>query len=90
VIKDGDKIYINSLGEEARVSATQTLGAATSKKINVNSATSSELDTLPGVGTVIATKIISLRPYKDVAELLSKKAVGNATYNKIKDLVSVQ
>ncbi len=88
-VKDGDKIYINAIGEEAAVDTTNVLSQK-SGKININSASASELDTLPGVGEKTVAKIIAARPYKSIDELLSKKIVGNATYNKIKDLVSVQ
>ncbi|OGE13976.1 hypothetical protein A3G14_03855 [Candidatus Curtissbacteria bacterium RIFCSPLOWO2_12_FULL_38_9] len=57
--------------------------------INVNTASEAQLDTLPGVGPVTAGKIIASRPYSSVEELLSKKAVGRATFDKIKDLVTV-
>lgn len=89
LIKDGDKIYINSIGEGVAAGGTQTLGTTT-KKININNATATELDTLPGIGQVTANKIIAQRPYKDVSDLLTKKVVGQSTYNKIKDLVSAQ
>lgn len=90
-VKDGEKIYINAIGEETSTGnsgSTKTL-AATNSKISLNKASASQLDTLPGVGQVTANKIIAGRPYASVAELLSKKIVGSATYNKIKDLVSV-
>jgi competence protein ComEA len=87
-ITDGQKIYILSLGE--RDSSGAALGSQTvSDKVNVNFASAKELDSLPGVGAVTAEKIISLRPYNTLEDLLNKKAVGKATYEKIKDLVSV-
>ncbi len=84
---DGQKIYIQAKGE-SEVGGL-SLGAKTSDKINVNFASAKELDTLPGIGEVTAAKIIAARPYNSVGELLTKKAVGKATFEKIKDLVSV-
>ena len=87
-ITDGQKIYVPVVGEASKGSAGSVVGE-TSGKINVNSASSSDLDTLPGIGPVTAQKIISGRPYKSPEELLSKKAVGASTFEKIKDKITV-
>ena len=84
---DGQKVYIQAKGETQ--GAGSSLGAKTSDKVNVNFASVKELDTLPGVGEVTASKIIAARPYNSIDDLLTKKAVGKATFEKIKDLVSV-
>lgn len=85
-ISDGQKIYIQRSGEIS----TSTLGSSSqSSKININFASTKELDSLPGVGSVTIEKIVSNRPYSQVEELLTKKVVGKATFEKIKDLVSV-
>lgn len=87
-VSDGQKIYIKTTGESESVGSS--LGASTvSGKVNINFASMKELDTLPGIGPVTAEKIIASRPYNAVEELLTKKAVGSATYEKIKGLVSV-
>jgi len=57
-------------------------------KINVNKATSSELDTLPGIGPAYAEKIISNRPYKDIAEFESKSGLYKSTIENIKELIT--
>jgi competence protein ComEA len=86
-ITDGQKIYIPLVGEAGK-SSTGSVAGQTAGKINVNFASSSELDTLPGIGPVTAQKIISGRPYSSVDELLSRKVVGAATFEKIKDKIS--
>lgn len=58
-------------------------------KVNINSATEAELDTLPGVGSATAKKIIGKRPYASLDELLEKKVLSQGTYDKIIDLVIV-
>ncbi len=58
-------------------------------KINVNAASKSELDTLPGVGEVTAQKIIDNRPYQKLEELKEKKAVNKSTYEKILDKIKL-
>lgn len=88
---DGSKIYVPKVGEG--VSSTSNVSGVsatnTATKININSASSSELDTLPGIGEVTAQKIISGRPYQTTDELLTKKVVSKSVYDKIKDQLVV-
>lgn len=90
-VSDGMKIYIPVVGESAAAGTTTVLtaSATSSQLINLNSASASELDNLPGVGTVTAQKIISNRPYTSVQDLLTKKVVGSSEYQKIKDQVGI-
>lgn len=57
--------------------------------ININSSSIEELDTLPGIGTAAAQKIIQNRPYKSIEELLSKKVLKKNIYEQIKALISL-
>ena len=91
-VTDGQKIYIPSREESNtnKDSPRSTLqGLSLKEKININTASSAELDTLWGVGEATAKKIIDNRPYGAVEELLTKKAVKNNVYEAIKDSVSV-
>lgn len=71
------------------LSNSSNLLGITAGKVNINIASQAEIEDLPGVGPVTAGKIISGRPYQTIEELKSKKAVGNALFEKIKDLIVV-
>lgn len=85
-LSDGIKIYVPFEGES---SGGVVGGAQISNKVGLNSASQTQLEALPGVGPATALKIVSGRPYTDMSELLSKRVVSRAVYEKIKDLVDV-
>ncbi len=87
-VSDGMKLYIPKTGE-AGVSVGSVAGVASQGIISLNSASISELESLPGIGPSTAQKIVDNRPYSDINELLGKKVVGRATFEKIKDKISL-
>lgn len=88
---DGTKVYIPKTGEQipSVQQAGSVSGVSTASSVNINTATQVELEALPGIGPVSASKIISDRPYQNTGELLSKKIVGKAVFDKIKDSIVV-
>ena len=58
-----------------------------SESVDLNTATAAELKALPGVSEGDAAKIIQSRPYAEKSQIVSKKVVSEATYEKIKDHV---
>ncbi|OGG22208.1 hypothetical protein A3D03_04625 [Candidatus Gottesmanbacteria bacterium RIFCSPHIGHO2_02_FULL_40_13] len=92
---DGGKIYIPSVDEISSGKVLSNLRnpsnllGITTGNININTASQSELESLPGVGPATALKIISGRPYMSLDELKSKKIAGNALYEKIKEMISI-
>ncbi|MDZ4209575.1 MAG: ComEA family DNA-binding protein [Candidatus Curtissbacteria bacterium] len=91
-VSDGQKLYIQRVGESVSQSVSGSVGQVAGEsvsQININTASESELDKLPGIGPVTAQKIIASRPYSSPEELLSKKVVSSSVYEKIKDLISL-
>ena len=89
-LSDGQKVMVPE-----RTAATQAAtggSAGPAALVDLNRATESELEALPGIGPVTAQKIIAARterPFSRPDELLERKIVGKATWEKIRDLVTV-
>jgi competence protein ComEA len=61
--------------------------AAKKAPLDINSASADELKALKGIGEADAKKIVENRPYKTKDELVEKKVVPKATYDKIRDQI---
>lgn len=61
--------------------------------ININTASLEELQTLPGIGSTIAQRIIDYRdqngPFNQIEDIMNVPGIGPATFDQIKDLISV-
>jgi competence protein ComEA len=96
-LSDSTKIYIPDIDEDkstatganSSVAGISSSDVNVNALININTATSGELDALPGIGPVTAEKIINNRPYSTIDDLLSKKAVSNKVFLQIKNKIAV-
>lgn len=98
-VEDGAKIIIPVYSElnddEASVSAGGNMpqaGIDASGIVNINSADKDALKTLPGIGDVIADRIIeyrSLNRFQKKEDLMQVKGIGDSIFEKLKDVITI-
>ena len=88
-LSDGQQIVVPGVEGDGAATSTGT----TDGKIHLNQATASELDSLPGVGPVIAERIVSYReengPFEAIEDLLDVPGIGEAKLADLRDHVQV-
>ncbi len=72
---------------EAAKPADPKAPAAKQEPVDINSASDAELKAIPGIGDAYIAKIIVNRPYANKTQLVSKKVLPEAVYEKIKDRI---
>ena len=81
-LSDGAKIYIPKVGDT--MTGFHPASLTGWNPVSVNAASQSELEALSGIGPATAKKIIAGRPYTSLEELVAKKAIGQALFDKLK------
>ena len=99
-IHDGQQLYVPTLGQAAPVLPTPAVaqmatGSVSSGSIiNINTADAATLATLPGIGPVIAQRVVDYRlqngPFARVEDITQVKGIGDAILAKVRDLITVR
>jgi competence protein ComEA len=90
---DQMQVYVPRKGETAPPPPGGSAPDAITGKININTASVDELDTLSGIGPVIAKAIIDYRtkhgPFQKIEDIDAVTGIGDALFEKIKDHITV-
>ena len=101
-VEDGQKIYVPKINDETNVeSVTQEAGEnvlednnGKSSKVNINTASQTELETLNGVGPSTALKIINYREengnFKKIEDIKNVPGIGDAKFESLKGNICVK
>lgn len=98
LLEDGEKLDIPYIEGASPVIATpvEQVITTTTELININTASVTELDSLPGIGPTLAQRIIDYRtqngPFRTIEDITNVVGLGNVggpTFERIKDLITV-
>lgn len=109
ILEDGQKIYIPSFEDTPTSSeyittdpgenvleedSLSTFSSSVSTPVNINTASQTQLETIPGIGPSTALKIISYRkengPFQSVEDIKNVKGIGDSKFEEIKDSICVK
>jgi competence protein ComEA len=93
IIKDGEQIYVDPIYTAGSPTRAGSKAAAPRGPININRANASDLDSLDGIGPVIAKRIIAYRttngPFVVLEDLLKVSGIGDAKFAQFKEKIRV-
>jgi competence protein ComEA len=88
ILEDGEQLRVPSKNAvETSGAGTSSANNAPTERINVNTASASELENLPGVGPKMAAKLIAGRPYSSMNDLDKVKGIGPSMLKKLEPRV---
>jgi competence protein ComEA len=96
-LRDQQQVYVPRQGETSAPPPVSggdpDSGGSTGPLININTATTAELDTLPRIGPTMAQRIVEYReasgPFAAIEDVQNVPGIGPATFEGLKDLITV-
>lgn len=96
VLEDGERLdipYTEGFSPVIPTPEERFVSPVDTDLININTATTFELETLPGIGPTLAQRIVEHRdqngPFLSTEDIINVSGVGPGTYERIKDLITV-
>ena len=96
VLDDGVKIRIPSITDEKNgdEQILEEGSGESTKEVNINKATETELQSLPGIGASLASRIIEYRnqngKFSKIEDIKNVNGIGDSKYDNIKDFITVK
>jgi len=96
ILEDGEKIYIPKKGEENQsdLISQYSTNYSSNNKININKASQTELETIPGIGPSTALKIINYREengkFSSIEDIKNVPGIGDAKFENMKNYISIK